>query len=67
MTSISGIVQFVLEKSLAVWGDIEIYADSIGIVETFIWHEYKAEAFVVAMLWFVRLLFPKKKLLGKRS
>ena len=35
MTSISGVVQFALVKSLAVWGDIEIYADSIGIVVTF--------------------------------
>ena len=35
MTSMSGIVQFVLVKSLAVWGDIEIYADSFGIVVTF--------------------------------
>ena len=57
MTAMSGVVQFALVKSLAIWGDIKIYAGTIGFVVTFF----------VAMLWFVRLLFSKKKLLGKRS
>ena len=35
MTSMSGVVQFALVKSFAVWGDIEIYADTIGFVVTF--------------------------------
>ena len=35
MTSMSGVVQFALVKSLAVWSDIEIYADTIGFVVTF--------------------------------
>lgn len=35
MTSMSGVVQFALVKPLAVWGDIEIYADTIGFVVTF--------------------------------
>ena len=35
MTSMSGVVQFALVKSFAVWDDIEIYADTIGFVVTF--------------------------------
>ena len=35
MTSMSGVVQFALVKPVAVCGDIEIYADTIGFVVTF--------------------------------
>ena len=34
MTLMSGIVQFAFMKSLADWDDIEIYADTIGLVVT---------------------------------
>ena len=34
MTSMSGVVQLVFIKSLGVWDDIEIHADTIGLVVT---------------------------------
>ena len=34
MTSMSGVVQLAFMKSLAIWDDFEIYADTIGFVVT---------------------------------
>ena len=34
MTSMSGVVKLAFMKSLAVWDDIEIYTDTIGLVVT---------------------------------
>ena len=34
MTSMSGVVQLAFMKSLAIWDDIEIYADTVGLVVT---------------------------------
>ena len=33
-TSMSGVVQLAFVKSLAIWDDLEIYADTIGFVVT---------------------------------
>ena len=34
MTSMGGVVQLAFMKSLAIWDDIEIYTDTIGLVVT---------------------------------
>ena len=34
MTAMSGVVQLAFMKSLAIWDDIEIYTDTVGLVGT---------------------------------
>ena len=45
MTSMSGVVQLAFMKSLAIWDDIEIYTDTVGLVVTLQLAQIRVEDF----------------------